>query len=148
MYSEKAHAEVDISVPPEKVFSFLTNPKNIPLVLPGLIENYNIPELPVQVGSKFNFKYQTLGIVQEGEIVVDKVESNSAYDFTSTGGVASKWLQRMATKDGGTHFSLDVEYDPPKSWLDKIKLEVVRKMNQSDAEKYTQNLKTLLEMQS
>jgi hypothetical protein len=54
----------------------------------------------------------------------------------------------MITKDGGTHFSLDVEYDPPKSWLDKIKLEVVRKMNQSDAEKYTQNLKTLLEMQS
>lgn len=148
MYSEKAHAEIDISIPPEKVFNFLTDPKNIPLVLPGLIENYNIPNLPIQVGSKFNFKYQTLGIVQEGEIVVDKVESPSTYDFTSTGGVASKWLQHMTAKDGGTHFTLDVEYDPPKSWLDKIKIDVVRKMNKGDAEKYTQNLKTLLEMQS
>ena len=148
MYSEKIHAEVDISVSPEKVFNFLTNPKNIPLVLPGLIENYNIPELPIQVGSKFNFKYQMLGIVQEGEITVNKVESNSTYDFTSTGGIASKWVQRMTEKDNGTHFALDVEYDPPKSWLDKIKLEIVRKMNQSDAEKYVQNLKTLLEMQS
>jgi len=100
MYSEKAHAEVDISVPPEKVFNFLTNPKNIPLVLPGLIENYNIQELPIQVGSKFNFKYQTLGIVQEGEVVVDKVESNSIYDFTSTGGVVSKWIQQMDTANG------------------------------------------------
>ena len=64
MYSEKIHAEVDISVSPEKVFNFLTNPKNIPLVLPGLIENYNIPELPIQVGSKYNFQYQMLGLVQ------------------------------------------------------------------------------------
>jgi len=148
MYSEKARAEIDISVPPEKVFNFLTDPKNIPLVLPGLIENYNIPELPIRVGSKFNFKYQALGIVQEGEIVINKVESNSAYDFTSKGSIESKWLQRMTAKNEGTHFALDVEYDPPKSWLDKIKLEVVKKMNQGDAEKYAQNLKTLLEMQS
>ncbi len=148
MYSEKAHAEIDISVPSEKVFNFLTNPKNIPLVLPGLIENYNIPQLPIKVGSKFNFKYQTMGIVQEGEVVIDKIESPSAYDFTSTGGVISKWLQRMTAKDGGTHFSLDVEYETPKSWLDKVKIDVVQKMNQGDAEKYTQNLKTLLEIQS
>ena len=148
MYSEKAHAEVDINVPPEKVFDFLTDPKNIPLVLPGLIENYNIPELPIKTGSKFNFKYQTLGILQEGEIVIDKVESPFTYDFTSTCGVVSKWLQHMTAKDGGTRFTLGVEYDPPKSWVDKIKIDVVRKMNQGDAEKYVQNLKTLLEMQS
>jgi len=148
MYNEKAHAEVDINVPPEKVFDFLTDPHNTPLVLSGLIENYNIPPLPVKVGTKFSFKYQMLGVILKGEVVIDKVERPSEYDFTSTGGVASKWLQRMTIKDGGTHFTLDVEYDPPKSWIDKVKIDVVRKMNQGDAEKYTQNLKILLEMQS
>lgn len=148
MYSEKVHFEIDINVPPEKVFSFLTDPNNIPLVLPGLIENSNIPTLPVTVGAKFNFKYQMLGVVLEGEVTVDKVESPLAYDFTSSSGADSKWVQRMTEKDGGTHFTLDVEYNPPQSWIDKVKLSVIQKMNQGEAEKYVQNIKTLLEMQS
>lgn len=147
MYKEKIHFEADINVPPEKVFDFLTDPHNIPLVLPGLIENNNIPPLPVKVGARFNFKYQMLGVVLEGDVVVDKVESPSAYDFTSSGGGDSKWMQRLTEKDSGTHLTLDVEYNPPQSWIDKVKLSVIQKMNQGEAEKYLQNIKTLLEMQ-
>ena len=40
----KIHAERDLTFPPEKIFEFVTNPNNVPLVLPGLIENTNIPE--------------------------------------------------------------------------------------------------------
>ncbi len=148
MYKEKIHFEIEINAAPEKVFDFLTDPHNIPLVLPGLIENSNIPPLPVKVGTKFNFKYQMFGVVINGETVIDKVERPSAYDFTISGGVDSKWVERMTGKNGGTHFTLDVGYNSPQSWIDKIKLDVVQKMNQGNVEHYLRNIKTLLEMQS
>ncbi|MBI4038947.1 SRPBCC family protein [Candidatus Daviesbacteria bacterium] len=52
MYNEKIHTEIDIDAPVSKVFEFLTDPNNIPLILPGLKENYDIPELPIKEGSK------------------------------------------------------------------------------------------------
>jgi len=146
MQKEKVRFEADINVPPEKVFDFLTNPKNTPSILPSLIENYNIPELPVKNGSTFNFRYQVLGVVLEGEVTIDEVERPSVYNFSTRGGVESKWLQSMTAKNGGTHFTLDVEYTPPQSWLDKAKLTVIQEISMKDAEEYTKNLKESLEM--
>ena len=148
MQKEKVHFEIDINVPQENVFDFLTDPKNIPLVLPGLVENYNIPELPIKKGSTFNFRYQILGVLLDGKTIIDEIERSSIYNFTTEGEVDSKWLQNMTTKNGGTHFTLDAEYTPPRSWLDKAKLTMIQEINRRDAEKYTKNLKELLEMQS
>ena len=147
MYTESVHHEIDIDAPPEKVFDFLTNPRNVPLVLPGLIENLNIPPLPLHAGSQFTYRYQMLGVVLEGTTTIESIERPTTYDFTTSGGAESTWRQRMEARAAGTRFSVEVEYAPPRSWLDKIKVEVIRKMSQSEAERYLENLKTLLEMQ-
>jgi len=144
----QVHFESDINAPIEKVFEFVTNPNNIPLVLPGLIENTNIPKLPIKAGDKFNFKYQTFGIIIEGVTIIDEIEYPNIYNFSTTSGITSHWKERLSNNNGSTHFILDVEYEPPQSWLEKITLNVIKKMNTKDAEHFLHNINAVLELQS
>ena len=148
MESIQIHVESDINAPIEKVFEFVTNPNNIPLVLPGLIENTNIPELPIKEGDKFNFKYLMLGIVIEGLTTIDKIEFPNQYDFSTDSGVLSHWKERLTSNNGGTHFTLDVEYEPPQSWAEKIQITVMKKMNMKICENFLHNINAVLELQS
>jgi carbon monoxide dehydrogenase subunit G len=147
MLTESLRQGIDIDVSPEKVFDFLTDPHNVPLVLPGLIENTGIPPLPVQRGAQFGFRYQMLGVVLEGTVTIEQIERPTVYDFSTSGGGESTWKQRFLPRDGGTRFDLEIAYALPRSWLEKVRLEVIRQMNRSEAEHYLQHLKTLLEMQ-
>jgi carbon monoxide dehydrogenase subunit G len=144
---EKLRLELEINASAEKVFDFLTDPHNIPLVLPGLIENTNIPELPLGAGSQFNYTYQMFGVVLRGDVVIDAIERPSAYHFHTTGEAASTWKQHITPRDGKALFQLEVEYEPPRSWLEKVKLGVMRRFSDKEAEQYLHNLKTVLELQ-
>ena len=148
MKSIQIHVESDISAPIEKVFDFVTNPNNIPLVLPGLIENTNIPELPIKDGDEFNFKYSMFGVVIEGLTTVNKIEFPNRYDFSTDSGILSHWKERLLSNNGGTHFTLDVEYEPPQSWIEKIKINAMKKMNIKICENFLQNVNTVLELQT
>jgi len=148
MQTEKIHAEVNIKAPMEKVFEFVTNPNNIPLTLPGLIENTNVPELPVKKGDKFNFKYKLLGVIIEGIVVVDEIHSPTIYNFSTSLGITSHWKEQLSEKDGSTNLVLDVEYETPESLFEKIKLDVAKQANQKDAEQFLQNIKLALELNS
>lgn len=148
MQTEKIHAEVDIKAPMEKVFEFVTNPNNIPLTLPGLIENTNVPDLPVKKGDKFNFKYKMLGVIIEGVVEVDEIQSPAIYSFSTSVGITSHWKEQLLEKDGLTNLVLDVEYETPESLFEKIKLDVAKQANQKDAEQFLQNIKLALELNS
>jgi len=146
MKKESVHKEIFIQTKPEKIFSFITNPKNIPLILPGLIENTNIPKLPVKKGSTFNFEYEMAGFVFEGKVKIDKVKSPSSYDFTTVGGINSTWKQTIKPKDDGAILSLDVSYEIPDNAMSKLKAPALIKVNEGDANKYLKNLKSSMEI--
>lgn len=148
MQTEKIHAEVSIKASINKVFEFVTNPNNIPLTLPGLIENTNVPELPVKRGDKFNFKYKMMGVVIEGTVEVDEIESPTTYDFSTSVGITSHWKEQISENDGLTNLVLDVEYEAPESLFEKIKLDVAKQSNQKEAEQFLQNIKLALELNS
>lgn len=148
MYNEKLHSEILINTPIAKVFTFLTTPQNIPLVLPGLIENTDIPGLPLKAGSEFRFRYQMFGVITEGTTVIDRIESPSVYDFSTMGGNVSRWRERLTEEDGRTRLSVDVEYDPPVSWFEKVQLSVVRTLMPAELDRFLQNVRILLELQS
>jgi len=148
MQTEKVHAEVSIKASINKVFDFVTNPNNIPLTLPGLIENANVPELPVKKGDKFNFKYKMMGAIIDGTVEVDEIESPTTYNFSTSVGIASHWKERLSENDGMTNLTLDVEYEAPESLFEKIKLDVAKQANQKEAEQFLQNIKLALELNS
>ena len=77
MYSQKVNPWTTINVPREDVFDFLVNPHQIPLVLPGLIENTGVPDLPLKVGDRFTYHYQVSGVMLEGTWTITELERPS-----------------------------------------------------------------------
>ena len=147
MYNAQVQAEATIGVPAQQVFDFLVSPDKIPLVMPSLIENYNIPPLPLEQGSEFSYKYQLYGVVLEGSWIVTAIEPPTRYEARTTGAAESEWRYRLTERNGSTHIVLTVQYETPQSVLQQVKSSIVEAMNQREAETYIQNLKMVLEMQ-
>ena len=148
MYESQVHLETTIDQPRERVFDFLTNPYQIPLVLPGLIENTNVPQLPLKVGDEFNYKYQVMGVVLDGTWTVTELDAPSRYSARTTGGGDSEWRYELTENGKGTHVTLDVSYDPPQSVLQRVQQGVLERVTENDGTAYMLNLKTVLELRN
>lgn len=146
MHDGKVSAEIDIARPVEDVFDFLVSPQKIPLVLPGLVENTEIPPLPLVAGSRFRYRYQMYGVMLEGSWICRVVERPSGYEAETDGDVPSTWVYELSERAGTTHVSLLVTYETPRSLVSRIKSDVLVRINQQEADAYFQNLKTVLEM--
>lgn len=146
MNEARVQSTIEIAAPVDKVWNFLVDPKKIPLVLPGLVENVNVPALPLKEGSQFQYRYQMYGVMTEGTWKVTKLEPKRVYDAVTDGDVESRWHYEVSEREGKTHVALDVTYRAPQSVLGKIKAEALAKINQAEGEHYLQNLKTVLEM--
>lgn len=148
MYSDEVQVETTVEAPREEVFDFLMNPYQIPLVLPGLIEVGDIPQLPLKVGDSFTYKYQVAGVVLEGKWTVTKVDRPSVYSAQTTGGAESEWTYTVSDEDGGTHVVLSVRYATPDSLLNKVSSAVLKRINKNDGESLMDNLKVVLEVKN
>lgn len=131
----------------ESLFEFLTTPGQVRLVLPGLIESTNISELPLKVGSTFDYKYQMYGMIVDGQWEVLVLESPARYEARTTGGAVSTWKYKLEDADGGTELSLDLEYDVPESLLGQVKVAILMKINEKEAEHFFENLRAVFELQ-
>ncbi|MEK6967689.1 MAG: SRPBCC family protein [Nanoarchaeota archaeon] len=138
--------KVIINAPIEKVFAFLVDPRKIPLVMPALIENKNIPKLPLKEGSKFNYVYQLYGVKLEGKWTVTKIKKPTEYWAVTDGGSWSEWKYTLSKKGKGTLINFTLNYKIPHSVLTKIKQGILNKMNEKEADHFFHNLKTVLEM--
>lgn len=143
----KVVKSLEIEASPETIFNFVTDPSKIPAILPGLVENSNIPALPLQAGSKFNYKYQMYGVMLDGEWIVDEIQSPSLYKAHTTGGSESWWAQEISGDENKSTVTLTVEYAMPEGVLSKIKANALMSINEKEAEHMLHNLKTILEMQ-
>jgi carbon monoxide dehydrogenase subunit G len=138
---------LQINVPPQKIFDFITTPTNIPFILPGLVENYDIPTLPLKAGSKFGYKYQMYGVMLDGLWIVDQIESPTLYKAHTTGEAASTWIQEISGDEQSSTVTLTVEYTIPEGVLNRIKSNALQSINEKEADHMLHNLKTVLEMQ-
>jgi hypothetical protein len=82
-----------------------------------------------------------------GDVVIDAIERPSVYHFHTTGEAASAWKQHLTPQDGKAQFQPEVEYEPSRSWLEKVKLGVLRRFSDKEAEQCLHNLKTVLDLQ-
>ncbi len=142
----KINKEIQINTAIQKVFDFLTDPAKIPLVMPGLVENTNIPELPLKVGSSFKFKYEMMSIVEEGTWTVTEINSPNSYQAKTTGRLPSNFKYTLAEKDGGTFLQVEIEYQAPESVIAKVETSVVKSLNEKETDKFLENIKTALEL--
>lgn len=142
---EKVEVTSNINASPQRVFDYITNPANIPIILPGLVENSNVPELPLKDGSVFNYKYQMYGMVFDGTWTVLDIKSPNIYKAHTTGGIESDWLIEINESNGGSEVKLTVSYEIPGMLFKKITGAILKKINEKEGELMIHNLKTLLE---
>ena len=147
MNEAQVRTQIDIQAPRQKVWSFLVDPHKIPLVLPGLVENVDIPPLPLKEGHTFRYRYLMYGVMLEGQWKVTKLNAPSQYEAKTDGDAVSHWRYDLTENGGRTHVDMNVTYTTPGTVAGKIKGEVLAKINQSEAEAYLKNLKAVLEMQ-
>ena len=146
---DNAQVNIQTTIPTtrEQLFDFLTTPGQVRLVLPGLIESTNISELPLKVGSTFDYKYQMYGVIVEGKWEVLQVESPSRYEARTTGGAVSTWKYELKEVGDGTQLSLALEYEIPESLLGKVKVGLLKTINEKEAQHFFENLRAVFELQ-
>lgn len=143
----KVVKSLEVNTSPEKIFNFITDPSKIPSILPGLIENSNVPELPLTAGAEFDYRYQMYGVMLDGVWTVDEIQSPSLYKAHTTGGSESWWTQEISGDENKSTVTLTVEYTMPEGVLNKIKANALISINEKEADHMLHNLKTILEMQ-
>ncbi len=145
MEKENVTVNAQIDAPAQKIFDFITNPENIPAILPGLVENSNVPQLPLVTGSSFNYKYQMYGMNFDGVWTVTDIQSPTRYQAHTTGGIESDWTITIVEDGAASNVSLVVEYEIPGVLFRKIKGKILRRINEKEGELMIHNLKVVLE---
>ena len=136
---------IAIAASKEKVFNFITNPHKIPLVMPSVIRNEDIPDLPMKVGDKFTYVFQMFGINLTGNWHVTRIDPNDVYEARTDGGAESQWKYTLHEENGVTELYLDISYETPHNVLETIKATVIENINTRETETFLENLKVTIE---
>jgi len=141
----KTSASTMINAPIQKVFEYTASPENGPMFIPNLNQNTNISVTPTQVGQKWNWRFNMVGVDLMGEAEVTNVEAPHLWELKLSGASHGTWKFMFEEADGGTKVSLDVEYEMPQGVIGKLSANAVEKINQKNTDDILQHLKTILE---
>ena len=139
----KVERSITIKAPVEKVFSYISNPKNELEFVPSITD---IRDVKGQgVGMRYGWTYKMMGISFKGESEVIEYTPNERYVHRSSGGIVSTWTYSFKAEGGGTRLDLEVEYTIPVPVLGKIGERLVLRGSQREADYAMANLKDILE---
>lgn len=141
----KASATMVVNAPIQKVFEYTASPENGPMFIPNLNQNSDISITPTQVGQKWNWRYNMVGMDITGSAEVTEIQAPHSWKLKSTGGANSTWAFTFADEGAGTKVTLEIEYDMPEGVMGKLSSNAIEKINQKTVEDSLQHLKTILE---
>ena len=136
----------DIGAPIDRVYSFIADrPEGATSFIPGLNRISNVSTPKAGVGQTWDYEFNWFGVVVSGQSRCTKLDRPQSYQFETLTSTRSTWTYGFEPKDGGTHLTLDVEYDVPANMLARYAAQTLEKMNRDRAAEALSNLKGLLE---
>jgi len=139
----KVERSFKINAPVEKVFSYVTDPRNELEYIPSITD---IRDITGQgVGQRFGWTYKMMGIPLKGKDEVTEYVPNQRYVQKSTGGIVSTWTWTFQPEAGGTRLSLVVEYTIPVPVLGKVGERLASRQTEREADLAIATLKDRLE---
>ena len=141
----KTSASIVINAPIQKVFEYTATPDNGPMFIPNLNENSNISVTPTQIGQKWDWRFNMVGVDITGEAEVIELEAPHVWKLRFTGGSNGTWKFMFEKANDVTKVSLEVEYEIPDGVVGKLSANAVEKINQKNTDDILQHLKTILE---
>jgi len=140
---EKVERSITINAPVDKVFAYITDPKNEMEWLPG---NTDVRDITGQgVGQRWGYTYKMMGVPFKGEDEVLEYTPNQRYVTKSTGGIRSTWSWTFKPEDGGTRLNVTVEYTIPVPVLGKVGERLALGQVEREADLAAANIKARLE---
>ncbi len=134
-----------INTPPERVFDYMADPKNLPEIWPSLIETRDVLRSPEGTVINWGWTYKMAGMRFEGKSEVVEQVANQLTVTKSEGGIASTITWKYLPEDGGTKVTVEAEYTVPVPLLGKLAEAFVVKQNEKEAELILENLKARME---
>ena len=137
--------QVKIRAPAKKIMEFISNPKNMEIVIPNVIRNYNISKRKPGPGFTFDWEFSMAGIPFRGKWKILEYNLPKKYVAVSEGMIKSRWTYFFTERASITTWQLSINYEPPKKALGKLTKNILIKMNERDADTFMQNVKNILE---
>jgi uncharacterized membrane protein len=141
----KVTRSITINTPPEQVFEYMSDPKNIPEIWPSLIETKDVQHSPEGVAINWGWTYKMAGMRFEGKSEVVEQVANQLTVEKSEGGISSTITWRYQSENGGTKVTFEAEYTVPVPLLGKLAEAFIVKQNEKEAELILENLKSRME---
>jgi carbon monoxide dehydrogenase subunit G len=130
---------------PEAVIDYIADVENHPAFIPPLKSVANIAGDPKRKGTRWDWTFVMAGVEINGKAETADYQPGKRYAFKTTG-IDSTFIYTVEPADGGSKVTADVVYEVPQGVLAKIADKtVVERMNERDADKAAQTLKTILD---
>ena len=142
---KKAVKQVIIKAPAKKIFDFISNPKNMAIVIPHVIRNYNLSKGPYKPGYTFDWEFSMMGVPFKGKWTITEYDVPKRYVAETEGMIKSKWVYSFSQNSGATTWRATVEYQTPKKLLSKFAETTIHKINEKDLVAFMNNVKTIME---
>ena len=142
----KVQKKITIHAPIDKVFAFMTDPRNLPEVWPSMIEIKNV-KAARNGGYDFEWVYKMGGMHFNGASETTEFVVNKRQVTKGTKGIESTFTWNYETTKDGTLLNLEVEYKIPLPLIGKIAEAILVKQNDHEAQLTLDNLKVRMEME-
>ena len=138
--------EIILEVPLEKVFGYISEPRNLPEIWPSLMEVTDVQSLP-NGGYSARWVYKMVGMRFEGTAENTTVSPNRLIIIETKGGIGSTitWTFRsLENMENAIRVTFAIEYTIPVPILGKFAKPIITKINHQEMKLMIANLQVRL----
>ncbi|MFC2072135.1 SRPBCC family protein [Chloroflexota bacterium] len=129
----KVEKEITVHAPIEKIFSYISEPSNLPEFWPSLTEVKGVQSLP-NGGYSARWVYKMSGMRFEGIGEYTQIVPNQWFVIETKGGISSIITWTFRSKENRTRVTLTIEYKVPIPLLGKLAEAIIVKMNDQEGD--------------
>jgi len=137
----RVEKEVTVTAPIEKVFSYISEPSNLPEFWPSLIEIKDVQSLP-NGGYSGRWVYKMAGMRFEGTAEYTTIIPNQWFVIETRGGIMSTITWTLRSKDNITRVTLTIEYNIPIPLFGKLAESIIVRWNEQEGDLMMAHLQT------
>ena len=132
-----------IHAPPEDVFAYVDDPRELPTWLPSMIEVRNV--IGTGLGQQYEYTYKMGGLQLRGTNVVIEHVPNERGLHQVIGMISALWDYSVEPHPEGTLLNIEVEYSIPIPVLGRLAERLAIKQNAASLELALINVKDVME---
>ena len=132
-----------IHAPPEDVFAYVDDPRELPTWLPGMIEVRNV--IGTGLGQQYEYTYKMGGLQLRGTNIVIEHVPNERGLHQVIGMISALWDYSVEPHPEGTLLNIEVEYSVPIPVLGRLAERLAIKQNAASFELALINVKDVME---